>query len=159
MTTKQVPQATDAVSKLLASKLLAASKEGVDLTVASEDSVTSAEQEFQQYRCAKASTRLITTSGFRITFTNFQYLTQNAEAIDYLDSQIACNGIQGITKGDVLTTSDLNPMEALRKTMEASIRKEIAAKAVADALGESKDMGYTDPLAKLNAATSKNVAG
>lgn len=133
----------------VASQLLS---KGAEKTESAQD-----EQEFQEYTSARSSTRLITESGFRITFTNFQYLTQNEEAIAYLDEQIKL-GLAGITKGKVLTTSDLNPMEALRKTMEAEIRAKIAEEAKNEALGITKDMGVTGGAPSISPASSKAVA-
>lgn len=115
------------------------------------------EEEFQQYKSAKPSIRLITEKGFRITFTNYTYLTQNEDAIAYLDRQIEA-GLQGVTKGEVLTTSDLNPMAKLRKELEAQIRAEMAEEAKNAALGITRDMGETEAKAGIKVATAKDVA-
>lgn len=115
------------------------------------------EEEFQQYNSAKPSVRLITEAGFRITFTNYTYLTQNEDAISYLDRQIA-SGLQGITKGEVVTTSDLDPMAKLRKELEAKIREELAQEAANAAKGITRDMGDTESKAGIKVATAKDVA-
>lgn len=116
------------------------------------------EQEFQSYACSRSSTRLITPAGFRITFTDFKYLTQNEDAIAYLDYEIQAGNLIGITKGKVVTTSDLNPMEALRKTVRAELIAELAEEAKNSALGIVKDRGKTAGAPNLNVASTKTVA-
>ena len=115
------------------------------------------EQEFQQYKAAKAAVRLITREGIRITFTNFQYLTQNPDVIDYLDEEIA-KGLQGITKGGVLSTSDLDPMQSMRKQARADLMAELEQEALDEAKGVSKDMGETEHKAQISPMSSKSVA-
>jgi|TARA_R110000764_G_scaffold58467_8_gene127122 hypothetical protein len=115
------------------------------------------EAQFQQYKSARPAVRLVTYSGLRLTFTNFQFLTQSEEAIDYLDSEIA-KGLQGISKGDVLTTSDLDPMQSMRKQVRAELLAEIQAAAANEAVGKSRDMGETENKAKISPASTKQVA-
>ena len=115
------------------------------------------EAQFQQYKSARPAVRLVTYSGLRLTFTNFQFLTQSEEAIDYLDSEIA-RGLQGISKGDVLTTSDLDPMQSMRKQVRAELLAEIQAAAANEAVGNSRDMGETENKAKISPASTKQVA-
>ena len=115
------------------------------------------EQEFQQFKSARASTRMVTPLGLRISFTNFQFLTQNQDAIDYLDAEIA-GGLQGITKGSILTTSDLDPMEALRKTVRAELLAEMKEEAANAVEGVSKDMGSTEAKPAIKVASTKAVA-
>lgn len=115
------------------------------------------EEEFQQYHSAKPSVRLITDNGFRITFTKFQYITQNQDAIDYLDAQIKL-GIPGIIKGEIVTTTDLDPMAKLRKEIEEEVRAKLIKEAKDEALGIEKDMGETESKAGMKVASSKTVA-
>ena len=115
------------------------------------------EAQFQQYRSARPAVRLVTHSGLRLTFTNFQFLTQSEEAIAYLDSEIA-KGLQGISKGDVLTTSDLDPMQSMRKQVRAELLAELKVAAANEAVGNSRDMGETENKAKISPASTKQVA-
>ena len=115
------------------------------------------EAQFQQYKSARPAVRLVTYSGLRLTFTNFQFLTQSEEAIDYLDSEIA-KGLQGISKGDVLTTSDLDPMQSMRKQVRAELLAELKVAAANEAVGNSRDMGETENKAKISPASTKQVA-
>jgi hypothetical protein len=136
-----------------ASSLLASLK-----AKAAADAVTApVEQEFQQYKSARPAVRFVTSVGLRITFTNFQFLTQNPDAIDYLDLEIA-RGLQGITKGEVLTTSDLDPMQSMRKKVRAELLAELEEQAKNEAAGKSKDMGSTENKAQISPASTKQVA-
>lgn len=118
-----------------------------------------AEEKFQEYKSALSSVRLITDGkpGIRITFTNFKLLTQTKEVIEYLNKEIKL-GLPGITKGALLSLDDVNPMQTLRREMEAKVRAEMAEEAKNAALGKTKDMGdYVQP--KLNPAGSNTVVG
>jgi hypothetical protein len=115
------------------------------------------EQQFQQYRSAKPAIRFVTTVGLRITFTNFQFLTQNPDAIDYLDLEIA-KGLQGVTKGEILATSDLDPMQSMRKRVRAELLAELQEQAKNEVAGISKDMGETKNKAQISPASTKQVA-
>ena len=115
------------------------------------------EEKFQEYKAARSSMRLITDGGIRITFTNFRLLTQTKEVIEYLDDQLK-KGLQGITKGELLTMADVNPMATLRREMEAKVRAEIAEELKQAALGNTKDMGSTEHSAQISPANTKNVA-
>lgn len=117
-----------------------------------------AEEQFQEYKASRPSVRLITTGGIRITFTNFRLLTQSAAAIAYLDEEIKSGGLPGITKGELLTMADVNPMQTLRREVEAQVRAELKQEAADAVEGKSKDMGSTEAAAKLNVATTKAVA-
>ena len=116
-----------------------------------------AAEKFQEYKAARPSVRLITTGGIRILFTNFKLLTQTKEVIEYLDAEIA-RGLPGITKGELLTLDDVNPMQTLRREVEAKVRAEIAEEAKQAALGNSRDMGGTEAKAQIAPASTKAVA-
>jgi len=70
--------------------------------------------QYQQYTASRASTCLITPTGKRINFTNYQYYTKDPEIVAYLDREIA-SGLRGFTKGKVLTAEELNPEAALKR--------------------------------------------
>ena len=106
----------------------------------STDSPAAKEQEFKEYKSARAATRLITDTGFRITFTKYTYLTQNEDAIKYLDEQIKL-GVPGITYAGIKTSSDLDPMAAMRKKFYAEFEAEQKAKLADAAIGKLPNMG------------------
>ena len=114
------------------------------------------EEKFQEYRSARPSVRLITEEGIRITFANFRLLTQTEQVIEYLDSEIA-RGLPGISKGELLTLDEVNPMQTLRREIEAEMREKIKQEAIDKASGVTRDMGETD-LQKLNAVSAEQVA-
>ena len=129
---------------------------GLKAKAAADAKTAPVEQEFQQYKSARPAVRLVTSAGLRLTFTNFQFLTQNSDAINYLDSEIA-KGLQGITKGEVLTTSDLDPMQSMRKKVRAELLAELHEQASNEAAGKSRDMGETKNKAQISPASTKQV--
>lgn len=108
------------------------------------DSVAEEEIVYQQYKSSRPSTRVVTESGIRISFVGFELLTTDPHVMEYLDNQIAKNGLPGITKGEALTLSDRNPMATMERKLRAEIRAEMEAEALARSRGEFKDMGSTD---------------
>jgi len=70
--------------------------------------------EYQQYSSSRISTCMIAPSGKRINFTNYEYYTKDAEIIAFLDGEIDA-GIRVITKGDLVTKSELSPAAALKR--------------------------------------------
>ena len=129
---------------------------GLRAKAAADAETAPPEQVFQQYKSARPAIRLVTPTGLRITFTNFQFLTQNEEFIAYLDLEIS-RGLQGITKGDVLTTSDLDPMQSMRKKVRAELLAELQEEASNAAAGISKNMGETKNRAQISPASTKQV--
>lgn len=115
------------------------------------------EEKFQEYKSARSAMRLITTGGIRITFTNFKLLTQNPDVIEYLDKEIK-SGLQGVTKGELLTLDEVNPMATLRREIEQEVRAKLIQEAADKAAGVSKDMGSTEFKANISPANSDNVA-
>ena len=138
---------TDSIKQKLA--------EGAEGTETSPENLL-AENKFQKYTSAREAMRMVTTTGFRITFTKHTYLTQNPEAIAYLDEEIA-KGLREVVKGDVLTTEDLDPMAALRKQHYAEFKAMQEAEQLAALQGKSKDMGTTVGAPLLKTLTSKDV--
>jgi hypothetical protein len=72
--------------------------------------------EYQQYIAARVSTCLITTTGKRINFINYQYYTKDPEIVSFLDKEIS-QGLKGFTKGKVLTAEELNPEAAKKRAI------------------------------------------
>lgn len=115
------------------------------------------EGKFQEYKASRSSVRLITKGGTRITFTNFRLLTQTKEVIEYLDDEILKRGIPGITKGDLLTLDEVNPMQTLRRQVKAELLEELKQEASDKAAGITRNMGETT-LQRLNAVSAGQVA-
>ncbi len=69
--------------------------------------------EYQQYTSSRVATCLITQSGKRINFTNYQFYTKDSEIISYMDREIKA-GLRGFRKGKKLTATELDP-EAAKK--------------------------------------------
>jgi hypothetical protein len=147
---------TDTTSNTDAPNTAASLLAGLKAKELAEQESASVEQEFQQYKSAKSAVRFITREGLRLTFTKFQFLTQNQDAIDYLDEEIA-RGLQGVTKGAILTTSDLDPMQSMRKQVRAELLAELQQQAADEAAGKSKDMGETKNKAQISPASTKQV--
>ncbi len=103
------------------------------------------EDQYQQYTASRVSTCLITPSGKRINFTNYQLYTKDSEIIRYLDREIEAGTI-GIIKGKILTTSELNP--------EAAKKREIIEEFKASQ--EGREFGNTKPTEERTSALSSS---
>ena len=90
---------------------------------------------YQQYTSSRVSTCLITPTGKRINFTNYQYYTKDPEIVRYLDREIE-GGLKVITKGKKLTAEELNP-EAAKKR---EIIEEFKASQEGREFGDTKDV-------------------
>lgn len=110
---------------------------------ASEEGTT-----FRVFKSARPSVRLITESGFRITFTGYKYITQNEEAIDYLERCIKAR-VPGITDDGSITSDELNPETAMRAKYYAEFLAE--QKALQD---PNRDMGTTEGASKIKVAST-----
>lgn len=115
-----------------------------------------ADDKFQEYKSSRPSIRLITKTGIRITFTNFKLLTQTKEVIEYLNDEIE-KGLPGITKGKLLTLDEVNPMQTLRREIEAEVRADLIKEAADKAAGISRDMG-TSAQQGLKATSTNQLA-
>ena len=69
---------------------------------------------FQQYSSARQSCSLITPTGARINFTNYEFYTKEPAFIEYIDSLID-SGVRGFKKGKAVHASEVNPMAALKR--------------------------------------------
>lgn len=68
---------------------------------------------YQHYTCSRISMNLITPEGHKICFVNFKFITQDTRLIAYLDEQISF-GMRDITKGELLTADEADPMAKLK---------------------------------------------
>ncbi len=123
-----------------------------------EPSVPVEEVRWQQYTSARRAIRTFTDKGKSIKFTNYEYFTREKDVAMWLDSQIAINGLPGVTKGKLLTSSERDPMEVLRKQHIAEYLKDQEQIKVDAAKGLFPDMGSTERATNLNPASSKGVA-
>jgi len=121
---------------------------------------TKVEPKFQHYASSVRSVKLLTDTGKKITFVNFQFITQDEEIIAYLDKEIACSGIKGFTKGAFITAEEADPMSAVKKKWKEECKAEMRAEQEKKALGEIPDMGdtRTDKSKKFNAVTTSTIA-
>ena len=113
---------------------------------------------WQHYKSSRPAMRMITKEGIRIAFTKFTYMTQDPSVIAYLDAEIAA-GLNVITKGELLTAEESDPLEALKRKHVAEYKAELLAEQIAAMKGEKKDMGSTavSPT-KIKTATTEHVA-
>lgn len=117
----------------------------------SNPSVKPAGEVFNVYYSARPGIRLITESGFAITFSGYKYVTQNESAIAYLDN-LAATGAAGISVEGTVTSEDLDPETALRKKYFAEFTAELAK-----TNSDSRDLGSTEGAVKLGGVTSKDT--
>lgn len=117
------------------------------------------ETKFQRYTSARPSGKLITKAGKRIGFTNFEFFTKDQDIIDYLDEEIA-GGLQGFVKGKLMTKSERDPMEVLRKKHFEEFKATQIQEAADKAAGITKDMGTTKQAgdAAINPTSTDAVA-
>jgi len=112
--------------------------------VVAPDPVESA-AEYQQYTASRVSTCLITPTGKRINFSNYQYYTKDLEIITYLDKEIK-TGLIGFIKGKMLTAAQLDP--------EAAKKREIIEEFKASQ--EGREFGNTKDVAERTTALSSD---
>ena len=108
------------------------------------------EAQYQHYKSSRPSMRMITTEGKNISFTGYEFLTQDEDIIEYLDYELS-KGLPGITKGELMTLSDKDPMEALKR----KIIKEYEDKKAKEASDKSR--GVTKE-SRVNPLSSDNTA-
>ena len=113
----------------------------VDLTDTSAG-VETTEQKFQHYKSSRVSMRMITPGGKHIAFAHYTFITADPEVFAYLDSEIDY-GIMVITKGELLTHSESDPMEILKRKFIAEYKEEEAAKAAKALIAGPRNMGST----------------
>jgi hypothetical protein len=108
------------------------------------------ERQFNTYISSMQSHKIVTETGKCLHVIGGKLLTDNESDIAFLDDQIA-KGFPFLRKGDVVTTSDLDPMASLRKKI---IAEYLASQPVVPA---ERDMGSTD-LQKVTPLSSEGVA-
>lgn len=112
---------------------------------------------YQHYASARVAMRLITDKGVPIIFTGYQFITQDEDVIEYLNTEIK-KGLPGILKGELLSLEDKDPMAALKRKHIAEYEEEKVQEAIAAAKGETQDMGKTEGATTLKPATSNQTA-
>jgi len=112
---------------------------------------------FQHYKSALTSMQLISSKGTKIVFIGHQFVTCDPDAMEYLNEEIE-RGLVGITKGELMTREEADPMTALKKQWEEEYKAKQLAETMAAAKGEIKDMGKTEGASTVSPASSKLVA-
>jgi hypothetical protein len=97
------------------------------------------EIKYQHYNSSRVAMRMITYGGKAISFANYKFITADPDIIQYLDTEIE-RGLNTVTKGELLTTDEADPMKALKK---AHIQEYLDAKAAETSANYSADMGNT----------------
>lgn len=115
------------------------------------------EKKFQHYHSSLTSMTMISKIGQRINFVGGKYITADPSIISYLDGEIE-TGLREVTKGELLTEKEADPMEVFKAKVIAEYIEQQALDAVNAALGVKKDFGAS-PLQKLNPSTSEDTPG
>jgi hypothetical protein len=113
------------------------------------------EKKFQHYHSSLTSMTMISKIGQRINFVGGKFITADPSVIRYLDDEIEM-GMREITKGELLTEKEADPMEVFKAKVIAEYLEQQAREAVNAALGVKKDFGDS-PTQKLNPSTSELV--
>jgi len=108
------------------------------------------EVEYQTYQSTMKSHKMVTTAGKVLHFIDNKFVTNNEDDIAYLDAEIKA-GFPYVRKGEVVTSSDLDPMAALRKKMYAEFLAEQEA-------GGGSPEASTSDAAKVVPVSSDAVA-
>jgi len=111
------------------------------------------ERKFQHYSSSRLNMAMLTKIGQRINFISGVFITDDQSVIRYLDEEIA-NGLNIITKGELLTEKEADPMEALKKKHIAEYLEQQAELAKQASLGITRDMGETEEKTRLNPLSS-----
>ena len=117
---------------------------------------------FQTFRMSRVQTKMITTTGQVLAFRDHQYITADEDEIAYLELCIQ-KKVPGLSKGKPVTSSERDPMEALRKKIISDYLAEEQAqlKAVPDMGSTEKQVikpAGTDVSGKLSAASTSVAA-
>ena len=107
--------------------------------------------EYQTYRSTLTSHKMVTPGGKVLQVIGNQFVTNNEDDIAFLDAEIKA-GFPYLTKGDVVTSEELDPMVALRKKIIAEYLASEAAE-----LGGQPDASTSDT-PTLTPVSSEKVA-
>lgn len=109
------------------------------------------EKEFHVFWHTSPSCRMVTETGRVISFIDYRYVTDVSEDIAYLKKEVAAGHPNLYTKEgqEIMTSSQLDPMQALRDKFYKEFEEEQKAKAAAIASGNLQDFGSTEQQ-KLN---------
>jgi hypothetical protein len=69
---------------------------------------------YQQFSCNRVACCVITPSGKRVNFTNYEHYTKDPEIVEFITEQIYL-GARGFTKGAVVPAEDVNPQSAMKR--------------------------------------------
>lgn len=117
------------------------------------------EPKYQHYNCSKQSMKMLTTKGTPIIFVRGEMATTNKEVIAYLDKEIEL-GLNVVTKGQLLTAAESDPMTKYRETVIADYLAEQAKnakKAAAPAASKTGILGSNSLLAAEDSNSSDSA--
>ena len=105
---------------------------------------------FQHYASSRNCMNLLTEDGSKICFVGFKFITNDQKLISYIDQQISL-GMTEITKGELLTADEADPMMQLKAKHFAEF------KALQDAVSSSAQHPNKGP--KKNILSTSGIAG
>jgi len=115
-----------------------------------------APKEYQTYNSSRVSMQMVSTTGRRIRFSDYLFITKDEDLIEFLDREIAL-GNPYVTKGGKVATANRDPMAILRAKFYDEFKQAQAEEAKNRALGITKDMGSTANPAPINPLGSGSV--
>jgi len=129
----------DAIKNKAASKVAAALAQTPDPDSSESPKTpksTATEKVYQTYKSGMDNQRIVMPSGKIIRVTAHEYITDKQDEIDFLDAEIEA-GFPYLSKSGEVTSSDLDPMSALRNKIiaEYEAEKKAAAEAAQIASG------------------------
>ena len=114
------------------------------------------EEEYQVYKSTIDNQKIVMQNGRVLRITGGKFITKDPDEIIFLNHEIS-QGFPYLHKGEVILTSDLDPMSALRKKFYAEFLVAQAAgqlAAPAPVLGDSAKQELTPANSSLVAALS-----
>lgn len=113
------------------------------------------EKEFQVYKSSLPNQRIALPSGKLLRITSGKYITDRKDEIEFLDAEIEA-GFPYLSKTGTVTSTELDPMAALRQRIIAEYVEQQAA-GVKPEVPEPKLTDSTTP-AKLSPASTAALA-
>ena len=116
------------------------------------------EKVFNVYKSTMQSHKIIRDDGKIIHVLNHQYITSDPADIEFLDTEIKA-GFPYLSPAEQLTSTDLDPMSALKAKMKEEARQEILAE-TADSESKQAKLApaSTSTLASLSAGSNSAPA-
>jgi hypothetical protein len=117
---------------------------------------TEPEKSYHVFYHAIPSCRMVTETGRVLTFADFRHITDVEEDIEFLQKELANNNpFLSIKKGEeIMTSSQLDPMKALRAKIIAEYEAEQTTAAMARAAGQLPNGGSSEAQKLVPGSTS-----